>query len=179
MKRLFVLLAALAATSAILAGSAFAGGNGTTIAKCDSTTGYFLDGSTVPGNLDIPAGTFCLLTGEFKGVVNVEGYAAPWGATFDKPVNVDGGWLIAQSGTTEFKSNLNITGSNYGMEGVNGLFADSPITIDGNLNYTGNSIPLMVRGPQTVTVKGTFNYSGNTVPWGGSSALHFGNSSIS
>lgn len=177
MKRVFVVLAVLAAASSVFASSAFAGG-GNTVASCNASTGYFLNGSSVSGNLDIPAGTFCYLTGEFKGVVTVEGFAAPWGATFDKNVIVNGGWLAATGPGAHFTGNLNISGSNYGMSGVNALFADyAPITIDGNLNYTGNSVPLQVTGP--VTVKGTFNYSGNTVPWDATQTLAAGHSSIS
>jgi hypothetical protein len=132
----------------------------------------------VPGNLDIPAGTFCYLTGEFKGNVTVEGAAAPWGATFDKNVIVTGGWLLAVGPGAHFMGNVIISGSNYGMSGVNALFADyAPITIDGNLNYTGNSVPLLSTG--SVTVKGVSNYSGNTVPYDATQSLVAGKSNIS
>jgi hypothetical protein len=172
MKRFFALLTALAAVSAVVAATAFAGGNGTTIATCNASTGYFLNGASVPGNLDIPAGTFCYLTGEFKGVVSVEGYAAPWAATFDKNVNVNSGWVVALGPGAEFMGNLNISGSNYGMSADNALFADyAPITIHGNLNYTGNSVPLLVTASHPVVVNGNFNYSGNTVPWNASQPL--------
>jgi hypothetical protein len=168
MKRFFIaacLTAAIAAVSGVVVSSAFAGG-GMTVATCSSSTGYFLNGASVPGNLDIPAGTFCYLTGEFKGNVTVEGCAAPWGATFDKNVIVTGGWLVALGPGAEFMGNLIISGSNYGMSGVNALFADyAPITVHGNLIYTGNSVPLLVTASHPVVVNGNFNYSGNTVPW--------------
>ena len=45
------------------------------------------------------------------------------------------------------------------------------MTIDGNLNYIGNFVPLFVEGPFNVHVKGNFTYSGNTVPWAGSQYL--------
>jgi hypothetical protein len=179
MKRLFVLLAALAATSAIVAGGALAGGNGTTTANCNSGNGYTLYGSSA--NLDIPAGMFCYLYGEYQGVVSVEGYAAPAAATFDKNVNVNGGTIVAVNGTTEFKGNLNITGSHGvpGVIGANGFVTDwGTVAIDGNLNYFGNFVPLIVG--HTANVKGTFNYSGNTYPWDASQPLNVtGSSTIS
>src|SRR6516225_5925906 len=100
MKRLFVLLAALAATSAIVAGGALAGGNGTTTANCNSGNGYTLYGSSA--NLDIPAGMFCYLYGEYQGVVSVEGYAARAGALSDKIVKLNGGTVVSVNGNPQF-----------------------------------------------------------------------------
>ena len=108
MKRLIVLLAALAAVSAVIAGSALAGG-GNTVATCNAGNNYTLTGSS--SNLDIPAGTFCYLVGEYQGNVSVEGYAAPAGATFDKNVNVTGGTITTVDHGAHILGNLNISGS--------------------------------------------------------------------
>jgi hypothetical protein len=182
MKRMLVLLTVLGAASAVFAAMAFAGG-GTTVASaatCNADNNYTLLGTS--NNVDIPAGVFCYLSGEFQGNVTVEGFAAPLAATFDKNVTVTAGWIVALGyGATEFKGNLNISGSNYGMSGDNALFAYyAPITIDGNLNYVGNSVPLLVAGPNAVHVLGNFTYSGTTVPWDASQPLTvLGQSSVS
>ena len=138
---------------------------------------YTLTGSS--SNLDIPAGTFCYLVGEYQGNVTVEGYAAPAGATFDKNVTVTGGTFTTVNHTAHILGNLTITGST-GAVGANELKAEyNDVTIDGNLNYIGNFVPLFVEGPNNVIVKGTFTYSGNTVPFAGSPLLQAGHTSIS
>ncbi len=176
MKRLFVLLAALAALSTVIAASALAGG-GNAVAACNAGNNYTMTGSS--SNLDIPAGTFCYLVGEYQGNVTVEGYAAPAGATFDKNVIVNGGTITTVNHGAHILGNLNITGST-GAVGANELKAEyNDVTIDGNLNYTGNFVPLFVEGTFKVIVKGTFNYSGNTTPWAGSTQLQAGKSNIS
>ena len=120
-------------------------------------------------NVDIPAGKYCNLFGEFQGTVTVEGYAEVNSATFDKNVNVIGGSIAVPNGIADFKGNLNISGSN-GVPGVatNNLVAYfGPVTIEGNLNYIGNFVPLYVatQAPLSVHVLGNFTYSGNAVPW--------------
>jgi hypothetical protein len=165
MKRLFVLLAALAAVSSVVVGSAFAGG-GNTVASCNAGNNYTVQGAS--NNVDVPAGTFCYLLGEFQGNVSVEGYAVPLGTKFDRNVNVTGGTIAIGGSGADIKGNLNISGS-HGFAGVpyNTLRADyASITIEGNLNYTGNFVPLYVgtTGSFNVHVIGNFTYSGNTVP---------------
>ena len=177
MKRMFVLLAILGAAFAVAAPMALAGG-GNTVATCKANV-LGTPGGITSGNVDIPAGTFCYLVGEFQGNVTVEGYAAPAGATFDKNVIVNGGTITTVNHGAHILGNLNITGS-HGDVGANELKAEyNDVTIDGNLNYTGNFVPLFVEGPFHVNVKGTFNYSANTVPWAGSPWLTAGHSSIS
>ena len=138
MKRLFVLLAALAALSTVIAASALAGG-GNAVPSCNAANNYTVNGSS--SNLDIPAGTFCYLVGEFQGNVTVEGYAAPAGATFDKNVIVNGGTISTVNHGADIKGNLNISGSHgdpvAGLANI--LKAEyNDVTIEGNLNYTGN-----------------------------------------
>ncbi len=179
MKRLFVLLAALAALSTVIAASALAGG-GNAVPTCNAANNYTVNGSS--SNLDIPAGTFCYLVGEFQGNVTVEGYASPAGATFDKNVIVSGGTISTVNHGADIKGNLNISGSHgdpvAGLANI--LKAEyNDVTIEGNLNYTGNFVPLIIQGPYNVNVKGTFNYSGNTTPWAGSPTFFAGKSSIS
>jgi hypothetical protein len=165
MKRLISLAVVVVAALSITA-VAFASG-GTTIATCNASNGYNLVGSA--NNVDIPAGTFCYLSGEFKGNVTVEGYAAPIGATFDKNVTVTGGTIYALNSGAHILGNLTISGSHGNTATAsNGLRADyATITIEGNLNYIGNFVPLTVGAtfPFTVDVVGNFTYSGNTVPW--------------
>jgi hypothetical protein len=179
LKRLFVLLAALAALSAVIAGSAFAGG-GTTTCTGGQITG------PINNNLDIPAGARCFVgyPTEVKGNVTVEGSLISFGATFDKNVTVTGGTFKAENGGTTILGNLTITGSAgdptdpRGDFPGNGLWGVQPpdgplnaINISGNVTYTGNSAPFYV-GNQ-VFVGGNFTSSLNT-SWVDATLLHVG-----
>jgi hypothetical protein len=140
MKRLFVLLAALAATSAILAGAAVAAPTPgpTTCPNAERGTTSFPDGFKIPANLTVPAGVDCRLGwGEVVGVANVSGNLYTFGQVhFDKNVNVSaGGSFAASNWGVTIDQNLNITdpAANSG----NGFWGDySPNVVKGNVNYT-------------------------------------------
>jgi hypothetical protein len=159
-KRLFVLLAALAAMAAIVAGSALASnpGGGTTTCNSDwtNTKGWV----TVPNNLDVPAGTTCKFSGEVKGNVTVEGDLRAFGATFDNQVSVNGGQYQSANYGSWIHGNLSITNSqgNYGAGDQNGFWNEYADThVDGNVTLTGNQIPLYIQGPYHTLVKGSVN----------------------
>jgi hypothetical protein len=159
MKRLLVLLAALAVTSTVVATSAFAGGTGSTTCSGD------LGGQKITGNLVVPAGTVCGMWGEVTGNVTVQGVLKSFGATFDKNVTVDGGAFKSLNWGTTIKGNLTINNSagdtNPNDTNANGFFAPySPSHIFGNFTYTGNSAPLYVG--ESTTVDGNFTFNTNT-----------------
>jgi hypothetical protein len=138
MKKLIVLLAALAAISAIVAGSAFAGASPTTCGSNDPQHAEQLH-STVLGNLTVPAGTWCVVGGnEIKGVANVYGHLISFGATFDTNVVVDGGSFQGMNGYTTILGNLNISNSagdpNSPMGGTQNGFWGPGNRIAKNLN---------------------------------------------
>jgi hypothetical protein len=172
MKKLFVVFTALAATAAVVAGSALAGGS--TNKVC--TQGEWVT-SPVTGTLDVPAGVRCFLTTEVKNTATVEGSLIAFGATFDKNVTVTGGTFKAENGGTTILGNLTITGSAGDQIDParddfagNGLFGGNgsnpyyqPIHIVGNFTYTGNSAPLYVGYDDgKVNVDGNFTYNTNT-----------------
>jgi hypothetical protein len=156
MKRLFVLLAALAALSTVVAANAFAAGGGNTTCNSDwvNTVGWV----KVSGNLDVPAGATCKFSGEVTGNVTVEGDLRVFGSTFDKNVIVNGGQFQSGNYGSWIHGNLNITNSqgSYMAGDQNGFWSDySPSHIDGNVNLSGNQIPLYFQG--TTLIKGTIN----------------------
>src|SRR5262245_30040495 len=170
MKRLFVVLAALAATAAIGATSAVAAPTGST------TCGGTLENpgqitGTVEGNLTVPAGQWCNVgwPAVVKGNANVSGHLKSFGGTFKQNVTVDGGSFLAVNGGTTILGNLSITNSAGETDpstfNGNGLWgAQWGNYIAGNFTYTGNSAPLYLGNPgegQTVVGK-NFTSSGNT-----------------
>jgi hypothetical protein len=166
MKRLFVLLAALAATSAIVAGSAFAG-SGTFTCGGTSDNPQVIADTITASNLDVPAGTVCnIVHGEVTGTVTVEGQLNAYGSwngppvKFDKTVTVDGGTINVGNGGINVLGNLTIKNS-AGNSIINTETGAS--TIGGNLTFTNNSGHLFV-GYGWTNVAGTFSWSGNTSP---------------
>src|SRR5262249_10145707 len=154
MKRMFVVLAVLAAASGIGATSALAAGSpgvttcGGTLASPGQING------TVEGNLKVPAGTWCSVgwPAVIKGNAIVNGHLKSFGGTFNQNVNVDGGSFQAVNGGTTILNNLSITNSAGDPDpstfNGNGLWgADWGNYIGGNFNYTGNSAPLYVGNP--------------------------------
>src|SRR6478672_9956725 len=108
MKKLIALLVAVAGTSVIVAGSAFAVAP-TTCGSTDPSKAEQLH-STVFGNLTVPAGTWCVVGGsEIKGVANVAGHLIAFNSTFDQNVVVNGGSFQAVNGYTTILGNLNIS----------------------------------------------------------------------
>lgn len=160
MKRLFVVLAVLAATSAIVAGNAFAGGGSAT---CTST----IQDKVTNSNLDVPAGAVCTIVhGEVTGNVTVEGQLNVYGSMgsggtpvqFDKNVTVDGGTINVGNGGINVAQNLTIQHS----AGQNIINTESGAShIGSNLIFTDNTGSLFV-GYEPTLVKGNFNWSGNT-----------------
>jgi hypothetical protein len=205
MKRLFVLLAALAAISAIGASSAFAaGGDNLTCTKDMGSTWQ-----TVAGNLNVPAGATCNFWGsvgknvtvdgnlKFSGsvannvTVDPTGHMKAFGSWFGRDVNVTGGQFQSANSGSTIVGSLTITGSqgNPGAGDMNGIWSEySDTHIRGDLNYTGNAIPLYFQGGYDqndghqfkTIVDGNLNYSGNAfpAPQGGPLEVH-GQSNIS
>jgi hypothetical protein len=181
MTRLFVLFAALAALSTVVAANAFAAGGGTTTCSTDWVN-IPHPVTMVNGNLDVPAGTTCKFAGEVTGNVTVEGTLAAFGAQFDKNLIVNGGRFGSANWGSTILGNLNITGSqgNPGAGDLNGFWSEySDSHIDGNVNYSGNAIPLYFQGGYAADghqyktmVEGNFNYSGSPAPVGGPLEVH-------
>jgi hypothetical protein len=170
MKRLFVLLAALAAVSVVVTGSAFAGAPGTTTCGGPLADPGQISG-TVEGNLNVPAGTWCNVgwPAVIKGNAIVNGHLKSFGGTFNQNVTIDGGSFLALNGGTTILKNLSITNSAGDPDpstfNGNGLFgAQYGNYIGGNFNYNGNSAPLYVGNPgEPNTVVGkNFTSSANT-----------------
>src|SRR5262249_3521012 len=163
MKRLFVLLAALAATSAALAGNAFAGGTGSV-----SCTDASLAGKTITSNVTVPASAPCDLSwADVQGNVTVNGSLVTFGIThFAKNVSVQpGGSFAAANWGVTIDGNLSFL--NPGTYSYNGFWGDySTNEVKGNLSYTITSdtaypqyqSPLLYFGGG-VKVDGKFNYS--------------------
>jgi hypothetical protein len=143
MKKMFVLLAAFAATSAIAAGSAFAGAPPTTCGSTDLYNPAHVSG-TVQGNLTVPAGMWCVTdTGtEVKGVANVSGHLTSFNTLFDTNVVVSGGSFQAVNGYTTILGNLNISNSAGNSDprtaNQNGFWGPGN-HVAKNLNYQGNA----------------------------------------
>lgn len=160
MKRLFVLLAAFAAITAVVAGNAFAGGGSTT---CNTT---YTD-QTISSNLDVPAGAVCTIThGEVTGNVTVEGQLNVYGSMgsggapvkFDKNVTVNGGTINVGNGGINVAQNLTIQNS----AGQNIINTESGAShIGQNLVFTNNTGSLFV-GYGPAYVSGNFNWANNT-----------------
>jgi hypothetical protein len=170
MRRLFILLAALAATAAIGATGALAAPPGvTTCGSTDPYTPQQIHG-TVDGNLNVPAGTWCVLgwPAVIKGVVTVQGHLKAFGVTFNQNVIVDGGSFKAENGGTTILGNLSIKHSvpfsDPGDAEINGLWGPGN-HIAKNLIYQDNFVGFYVGnlGEGQTIVDGNFNASGN--PW--------------
>jgi hypothetical protein len=170
MKKLIVLLAALAATSAIAAGSAIAAPATKCVGDMSAATGW----SEVNGNLTVDPGTSCTFHGHVTGTLTVNGSMMMDGSWIDGNtsvsstghlkvsnthfagnVGVDGGslkfintpsWIgmKAWDTTSTTTKNLSITNSTGDIDpndtNMNGFWA--PVYISGNFSYTNNYVPL-------------------------------------
>jgi hypothetical protein len=167
MKKFIVLLAALAATSAVVAGSAFAGGGTFTCTGTPDNPQVILD-KTTASNFDVPAGTYCkIVHGEVTGTVTVEGQLDVYGAMdastgypvkFDKTLTVDGGSINVGNGGINVLGTMTIKNSAQNSN-INTERGSSHI--GGNLVFTNNTGHLWV-GYGPTNVDGTFSWSGNT-----------------
>jgi hypothetical protein len=165
MKRLFALLAALAAMATIVAGSALAGGGSAT---CNGT----IKDQVTTSNLDVPAGAVCkIVHGEVTGNVTVEGQLIVFGSMgsgaapvqFDKNVTVNGGTINVGNGGINVAQNLTIQNSagDSNINTQNGTPDNGTSHIGSNLIFTNNTGHLWVGYGQTV-VSGNFNWANNT-----------------
>ena len=95
--------------------------------------------------------------GHATGSVTVEGTLKVFGSTFDGNVYVVyGGHFQAANYGSWIHGNLNITGSdNSDMNGFWSEYSDNHI--DGNINLSGNQIPLYFQGQHQTLVKGSVN----------------------
>lgn len=158
MKRLLVALAAVAATSTIVAGSALAAPYSTT--KCDSNLGTSWQ---EVGNLTVDAGQTCRFWGHVAGALTVNGRLVVDGSTIDGNTSVGTTGHLAAS-NTHFTGNIGVNGGsvqfintpfwihgnlgisnstgdpNGGGSEMNGFWA--PVTVDGNFSYTNNYVSL-------------------------------------
>jgi hypothetical protein len=183
MKRLFVLLAALAAISSIVAPSAFAQGGGTNgNLTCSSNIGSTW--TEVAGNLNVPAGQTCVFWGHVAKNVTVDGrlkiggstvdgnvtvdptgHLGSFGSTFGHDVNVIGGSFQSGNYGSTIKGTLAISGStgdpNGGGAVQNGFWSEYGDSYVGSISYTNNAVPLYFQGPFTTHVLGSFTYSGS------------------
>jgi hypothetical protein len=157
MKRLFVLLAALAATSAIVAGSALAAPYPTTYCSTNMGTSWH-----EVGNLTVNAGDTCRFWGHVAGTLTVNGRLIMDGSTIDGNTSVGTTGHLWTS-NTHFKGNVGVNGGSI-------QFGNTPSTLDRNLGITnstgdpngGGSIDNGFWAP--VTIGGNFSYSNNYVP---------------
>jgi len=162
MKRLFVLLAALAATSAVVAGSAFAAPPSYPNLTCTSDMSQ---GWQHVNNLTVPAGTSCHFWGYVDGALTVNGtlgidgivfgntsvgatgHLHVWHSTLTGNVSVVGGSIQFDNGPSYVGGNLSISysnGDNSGGSNMNGFWQQT--TIAGNFSYTNNYVPLYTGG---------------------------------
>jgi cytoskeletal protein CcmA (bactofilin family) len=163
-------LGALTVAAAVIGGSIITAGVAsaapvTTSLTCSNQTQY----ATVSQNLNVPAGSWCLLWGvEVKGNVSAAGTLELFnGATLDKNLSINGGGLIAEDTSTNVsattvKGNVSITGSPgaMGLYYMNMILQTNKLVIDGNFSYVGNSSSLMIY-PAGLEVKGNFSYANN------------------
>jgi hypothetical protein len=158
MKKLLVLLAALAATSAIVAGSALAVPSPfPNVSSCSGVTGQWQE----VNNLTIQPGESCFFWGYVHGTLTVNGTLGLDGIAFNNTsvgatghlrvfhstltgnVGVTGGSIQFDNGPSTVGGNLSISGSTSGQPGganMNGFW--QPTSIGGNFSYLGNYIPL-------------------------------------
>jgi len=163
MKRLIALLAVLAATSAIVAGSALAGGGSVTC------TDNNMAGKTINSNVTVPAGANCDLSwSTVNGNVSVAGKLTTFGIThFTKNVSVVGGSFAAANWGVTIDGNLSfLNPAVYSYNGFWGNQGGTSNLVKGNLTYsiTSDTVypdyqsPLLYFGGGT-TVNGNFTYS--------------------
>jgi hypothetical protein len=169
-KRLFVLLAALAAVSAVVAGTSSAAPK--PYSCTDSTDPGTRPYLTVNGAMDVPAGTYCKFIGHVTGNVTVEGTLKVFGSTFDGNVTVTGGHFQAANYGSTIKSNLNISGSdNSDQNGIWTPYSDTHI--NGNINYDSNAGSLYFEGPYQTLIGGKINLTGGSpAPTGSPYTIH-------
>jgi hypothetical protein len=172
MKRLFVLLAALAAVSAVVAG---AGSAAPTPTPCtySGDPGY-LPYQTVNGAMVVPAGQTCKFIGHVTGSVTVEKGALLkiFGSTIDGNVYVNGGHFQAANYGSTIRGSLNISGSdNSDMNGIWTPYSDTHI--NGNINYDHNAGSLYFEGPFQTLIGGSLNVTGGSpAPTGAPYTIH-------
>jgi hypothetical protein len=159
-KKLFILLGVLAATSAIIAGTASAAPFTTTTCTSDLTQGG--TNWMEVGNLTVPAGSTCHFWGYVDGALTVNGSLMLDGTVFGNASVGTTGHLKVSNG--HFQGNLGVTGGSLKFinqassvtrnlsisqstgdidpndTNMNGFWA--PVTVGGNFSYTGNYVPL-------------------------------------
>jgi hypothetical protein len=149
MKKFFVLLAALAATSAVVAGSAFAAPYTTT--NCNSNMGTSWQ---EVGNLTVNAGDTCRFWGHVAGALTVNGTHVMDGST------IDGNTSVGTTGNL-WTSNTHFKG-NVGVNGGQIQFDNTPSTLDRNLGISNSTGYNGFWAP--VTIKGNYSYTNNVHP---------------
>jgi hypothetical protein len=183
MKRFALIAALLGAIGLAVAGIASAAGGGST--TCDNS--HQFGQVTITGNLNVPAGQTCVLSGtHVTGNISVGAGATlhTFGFTADGNVTVSGGFFVDNNYGFTILGNLTIDGSQGACcSANNGFWSNYTRSYIGkNFNYTNNLGWFYAEGGTTppwlggdgndswsegATVGGNFLYSGNARPYQG------------